>query len=562
MKKISYILLSVLLAAGCNYLDFDETDSAYTREDMYQTYEYVNGMLTNVYGYMPQDLSSMGSGAMRECGIDDAECANPDATIQKMNNGTWSATSTVDDQWSLYKGIRCANDFLEYFPSVDLSKYKYETSYKSRMEHVKLMPYECRLLRAFYFFELARRYGDIPMPLKMLSIEEANTIEKTPFDEVIDFIVDECDTCAKYLPANYKSILSNEYGRVTKGFAMAVKSKALLYAASPLHNPEGSEQYREKWARAARAALDLMESGLYSLVKGEKANTVGSPEVVLCKMNSQSASFERYNFPLRFTQGDRTSMGGTYPTQSLVDAFQTAGGYDIWLEADGFHTFDPNFDLSTPYEGRDPRFERAILADGMRLNGREIETFVGGLDYAANRKDLNSITGYYIRKYIQEQTDFTPEREVTYKHHWIIYRYAETLLTYAECVNEYFRSPTEHDTEFYYSALEILNEIRDNADMPHVTASDYSSFTDALRREWRVEFAFEDHRFWDVRRWNIGGKLPSAVYGVEIQKNGDKKEYSPKLIERRTWEKKMNLYPIPQSELFCNPNLNPQNVGW
>ena len=561
MKKISYLLLSLLLAGGCNFLDFDETSGVYSRDDMYETYDYVNRMLTNIYSYLPQDLASMGSGAMRECGVDDAECANPDASIQIVNNGNWSPTNTFDTRWDLYKGIRSANEFLESVVKVDLSKYSTETKYKQWIAHLEIMPYECRLLRAYYFFELARRYGDIPMPLKMLSIDEANSIEKTPFDDVIDFIVEECDTCARHLPDNYKSIGSYDYGRVTKGFALAVKSKSLLYAASALHNPTGDKQ---KWARAAQAALDLIEyapSANIRLSSAEKANTIENPEVILCRQNDASASIERYNFPLRFTQGDRTSMGGTYPTQNLVDAFQTLDGYDITLEADGWKTLDPNFDITKPYEGRDPRFERAILADGMIFKGQTIETFVGGADYAATRNDLNSITGYYMRKYLNAGTDFTPEHEVSDKHQWVIYRFAETLLTYAECVNEYFGDPVSHDATFYMSALEAINEVRANAGMPDVTAATYDAFTKALRREWRVEFAFEDHRYWDVRRWKIGSST-TQIDGVNIQVVGDKKEYSRKLIEHRTWADKMNLYPIPQSELFNNPNLNPQNQGW
>ena len=101
-----------------------------------------------------------------------------------------------------------------------------------------------------------------------------------------------------------------------------------------------------------------------------------------------------------------------------------------------------------------------------------------------------------------------------------------------------------------------------NAGMPDVSATTAAAFRDAVRREWRVEFAFEDHRFWDVRRWDIGQATQGQVDGVEIVKNGSVLTYSRKTVRTRTWAARQNLYPIPQSELFCNTNLNPQNTGW
>ena len=558
MKKIFYIISMVILAAGCNYLDFDETSGDYTREDMYSTYSNIQSMMTNIYGYMPnKEIVDVGE-AMRDCGSDDAEFGDPQATVQYFNNGNWSPLSTVDTKWDLFKGIRAANEFLESMQTVDLSKYQYDVKYQLQLEHLKYYPFEARVLRAYYLFELARRYGDIPVPMTMLSIEEANSIEKTPFDEVISFIVSECTECAENLPTTFIGMLDDEFGRVTRGFALAVKTKALLYAASPLHNPSGD---KAKWQAAAKAAKELMDLGVYSLDPGVKVNNTASPEVVMVVMRSESQSFEKYNFPVRFTEGARTAMSGTYPTQNLVDAFQTAAGYDITLGADGWVTDDPSFDITKPYEGRDPRFASTILANGMFFKGSTIETFVGGADYSATRSDLGTPTGYYLRKYIQESTSFTPENMVQNKHHWIVYRYAEALLTYAEAANEYFGDPSATDGTLTMSAAEALNAVRSNAGMPEVNAASYADFQEAVRREWRVEFAFEDHRFWDVRRWKIGAATQGSIDGVKITKSGSAFEYSRFNVESRTWAEKMYLYPIPQKEVFSNGNLT-QNAGW
>ncbi|MCR5408053.1 MAG: RagB/SusD family nutrient uptake outer membrane protein [Bacteroidales bacterium] len=567
MKKLFYILSAFILAASCNVLDFDESSSQYSRDDMYKTYSNIQKMLTNIYGYMPnKDIADVSS-ALRDCGSDDAEYADPDASVQRFTNGNWTPIQTVDDKWSLYYGIRSANEFLTHWQpdengvlqaTFDLSMYQYESKYSKWWEHLNLYPYQAKVLRAYFFFELARRYGDIAMPLTMLTAEEANAIKKTPFDEVIDFIVKECDEAAAFLPNTYVGMLDDEIGRVTKGFALAVKTKALLYAASPLHNPSGD---KAKWQKAAAAAKEIIDLNYYVLDPAEKANNYLSREVIMAIARSESQSFERYNFPVRFTEGERTSMAGTYPSQQLVDAFQTLGGYDITLGANGWQTTDPAFDVTKPYEGRDPRFARAILANGMAFKGSTIETFVGGKDYSATRNELGTVTGYYLRRYIQESTSFTPENTLSNKHQWIVYRYAEALLSYAEALNEYLDSPSATDGTFTLSALDALNQVRANAGMPDVTASTKAAFRDAIRREWRVEFAFEDHRFWDIRRWNIAQNVMGQLDGVEIVKNGATLTYSRKAVENRTWSEKMNLYPIPQAETFNNANLT-QNTGW
>ena len=575
MKKIIILISSVLLLAACDFLKVEESSSVYEREDMYKTYSNIQKMLTNIYGYLPgKDIYDVGS-ALRDCGCDDAEYADPSATVQRYNNGNWTAISTLDTKWTLYNAIRSTWEFLESIETADISLYQYEAKYPQYLEHMKYYPYEARLLKAYYFFELARRYGDIPMPMKMLTIEEANSIEKTPFDGVIDYIVSECDTCIAKLPATYTDMLDGEYGRVTKGFAMAVKTKALLYAASPLFNESGDSQ---KWLNAAKAALDLINSGLYTLdpnlfildsermdedkEKGKENKWYTSKEVIMHLVRSTSQSLEKYNFPLRFTEGERSSMSGSYPTQNLVDAFQTAAGYDIVLTDNGWKTDDPSFDITKPYEGRDRRFARSILANGMTFKGSEIETFVGGEDYSATRTDLGTMTGYYLRKHLQELTSFTPEASTEYRHSWIIYRYSEALLSYAEAANEYFHDPDKTDGTLTLSARQALNQIRSKAGMPDVTVKGYDAFKEAVQREWRVEFAFEDHRFWDIRRWKIGSDTQTRVDGVQITKTGGKLEYSRTTVENRVWNDKMYLYPIPQSELFCNSNLLPQNPGW
>ena len=117
-------------------------------------------MLTHVYSFMPQDFGAVG-GAMRDCGCDDAEYGNTAAAVQFYGTNTWSPIKTVDDSWELYKGIRAANAFIVDIQSVDFSRYENHPKYKEWMEQLQYFPYEARILRAWYLFELARRYGDV-----------------------------------------------------------------------------------------------------------------------------------------------------------------------------------------------------------------------------------------------------------------------------------------------------------------------------------------------------------------------------------------------------------------
>lgn len=560
MKRhgIISIVLTCPLALACSFLDFDETDGLQGKEDVYRYFDKTKQVLTNVYSYVPQDFGAL-DGAMRDCATDDAIWGNPMAPVQRFNNGSWSAVNTYDTGFGFYNGIRAANEFLESVAAVDFSRFQTDANYDNWMRQLKYFSHEARALRAYYIFELAKRYGDIAMPLKTLSTEEAGSIGKTKFSDVIDFIADECDECASILPESYSNEPYREVGRVTKGFAMALKTRALLYAASPLHNTSGDAGL---WKKAAEAALELIDSGMYSLDNGDKCNNTASRENIFIRMNGNSSSFEASCFPLRFMYGTRNSVQNCiYPTENLASAFRTVNGYKVTLTANGYVSDDPKFDPKKPYAGRDPRMGRTILYDGAMFKGSEIETFDGGKD-AGEVLQGYTPTGYYLRKYAVEDTGFAPEARATYRHHWVVFRYAETLLSYAEAMTEAFGSPDYTDGEFTRSAAWALNRVRRNAGMPDCTEKVAGKFIEDVHDEWRVEFAFEDHRFWDVRRWMSGPDTQIDIYGVSIRKSGSAGSWSLKDCETRKWNNRMNLYPIPQAELAKNQNLNPQNRGW
>ncbi len=556
--------------SSCGYLDFSETSNQYTQEDMYEYYLKSVQMLTNVYGYIPQDFGVIG-GSMRDCATDDAEYADPNGTVQNYTNGYWSAVNTIDPQWTLYYGVRAANEYISSIASADFDRFENNPNYVFWMDKLQYHPYEARVLRAHFFFELARRYGDIAMPLTMLTVDEAATITETKFDDVIAFIVSECTACAEMLPTSYASVAGAEIGRATKGFAMALKAKALLYAASPLHNTSGD---LTKWVSAAEAAKEIIDLGIYSLDADGAiysdpgdGSKVTSSDVIMARMNDYNWTFEQRNFPIRMTNNTRTTMDGNFPTQNLVDAFQTTSGYDVSLSELGWSTLDPNFDSNYPFANRDPRLERTVLVNNKAFNAYTIETFEGGLD-DKTRAMGGTVTGYFLRKYVQETTSFAMNANVTCRHFWCISRYAEILLSYAEAMNEAY-GPTYTSSTLSMSAIDAVNLVRANVGMPEVSATPafaslYGSkdgMREVIQKEWRVEFAFEDKRFWDIRRWKIGSETKD-IYGAYITKNSDNTfSYKRTHVETRIWNDRMNLYPVPQTELFNNLNLT-QNTGW
>lgn len=561
-NKILILLCSVIIC-GCDYLDFDETNGLQTKEDVYKYFDRTTNMLNYLYTFIPQDLGTI-SNAMRDCATDDAEFADTYAAVQDFNSGAWSALNSLDDMWNkFYTGIRAANGFIADIQNVDFSRFEYDKNYTDWMKKLPYYIYEARLLRACYFFELARRYGDVPMPLTVLTAEEANGIAKTKFNDVIEFVAAECDAVAPHLPVSFAGLPGQEVGRVTKGFAMALKTKVLLYAASELHNPSKD---LDKWKAAAQAARVLIDSaetrGWYRLEGNvTSVNNWESKETILFRQNTDNNLFELVNFPVRLTDGNRTTTG-TCPSQNLVDAFETINGYAVTLKENGWECGDPEFDPARPYENRDPRFARTVLADGMTFKGIEIESYKGGPDGGAVAEG-GTPTGYFLRKYIQETTDFNPTTPVVNNHTWVVYRYAEVLLSYAEAMIEAFGNPDYTDATYKWSARWALNKIRENAGMPQITVAGKTEFLEKVRNEWRVEFAFEDHRFWDIRRWKIGSETQTVLYGVSIEKLEDNtKQYQREVYEQRFWNDRMYFYPISQAELYKNGNLAPQNPGW
>lgn len=536
-------MISVLLFS-CKHLDYDES-VGYKKEDMFAYFARTKGILTNVYSYLPSDFGSI-DGSMRDGGTDDAEYVWNTSMVHRYNNGSWSSISTVDDVWArYYSGIRAAHIYLENHKT-DFEDIKWNTDYPQIMQQYKYYPFEARFLRAFFYFELIKRYRNVPLLTRSYAPEEVNKLAPASFDEVANFIVSECDAIEEQLPATFTAIPEKETGRITKGAVMALRSRLLLYAASPLHNPSNNS---EKWVAAARAAKKLIDhattSNLYQLVNEQSVNNLNSKELILESRQGNSNAFEVLNFPIGYEGG----KSGINPSQNLVDAFEMKeGGKFDWNNPDHVNNI---YNVNR----RDPRLFKTVIVNGSTWKNRVVETFIGGRNGLP--QNAATVTSYYLKKYLVESISLDPNNTTTGQHTWVLFRYAEVLLNYSEALYEAYGDVNYTDATFSLSPLAAINRVRLRAAMPVLVPA---NFREQLRNERRVELAFEDHRFWDVRRWKIAGQL-TDVYGLKIVKNGSVYSYTPELVAKRVWDDKMYFYPIADTELFKNGMLK-QNSGW
>jgi hypothetical protein len=573
IRNIILSIFLVTLISGCDdFLDYTEHTFYDNPEDIFGNFQRTRQFLADIYGKLPTDYSSVG-GSMRSAASDEAEYVKQSSSIQQFNNGQWSSSNSLDARWSTYyTGIRSVNLFLEQIEGRTFDEYKYTITsnfnYEQEMMRFQKFPYEARFLRAFFYFELAKRYGDIPMVDGVVNdVGVINSIEKSDFDDVIAFIVSECDAIRDELPVTWIGANSfEETGRVTRGAVQALKVRALLYAASPLHNTTGDVS---KWEAAAAAANEFLTNPGFSYGfdgtyynSNNMANGVfnnrASAELIFERRQGNSSSFERSNAPTGF---EGANGNATCPSQNLVDAYQTIDGFDVILEngvwsAPGSSVFDP----ANPYDNRDPRLLQSIIVNGKSWKGTAVETYTGGANGLPNAEATP--TGYYLKKYVREDIVIEGNNTNTKEHVWVIFRLAEIYLSLAEAMNEAY-GPTTAPAGFAMDATTALNMIRTRTavGLPAVSGLSQAELRTAIIRERQVELAFEDHRFWDVRRWKVCDENNVDVYGIQITQDNGSLNYEKVLVDDRVWDDKMYLYPIPYNENKINPKLG-QNTGW
>ena len=559
-KRILFGLACMSLMVSCADLDYHEY-TTYDKNYVFTDFDRTAGVVTDIYSYLDSDIPTDGS-LCSAC--DESEYAWSWSSVFGYTDGRWSPSNPYS-RWD-FAGIRRANFFLTEYVNADFSELKYDKDYEAEMKRFNRYPYEVRFLRAYFYFNLARAYGDVPLITKVLTEDEANQVTRTPVADVFDFIVKECDAIleADQLPVRYSDLVgdaangsSTDGGRVTKQAVMALKARTLLYWASPLFNKENNS---DLWRQAAQANKDVIDFctangislGKYSEIWG--TNNWQAGEMIFVRRVGDMNWPETTNFPVGMENGN----SGNCPTQTLIDAYE--------MQATGLAWDEPGsgYDQTDPYAGRDPRLAMTIAVNGDKwpdTNPNPLETYQGG----RNGLPLAGATptGYYLKKYLDKTIDIsTSTGSGSTRHNWVTYRLGEFYLNYAEAVFNYLGSADATDATFTMSAVDAVNVVRSRSDvnMPGFpTGLSNDEFTEKYRRERMVELAFEGHRFWDVRRWKDGASQRSIIE-MQITKNGDRYTYN-RVTKSRYWDDKMYLFPIPDSEIRKNPNLT-QNPGW
>lgn len=549
-KNISLILLAAcLVALGACKKDFlDTTPTSIITDaavwgDSSLAEAYITGRYIGVGGN--NDGGKPGFGR----GFEDAWMSSvTDESVVVWDNNTWfvqqgaltpDRTGWMSDTWvRSYRSVREINYALANIDKVPMSDYG-----KERLKG------ELHFIRAYRYQDLIRNFGDVPLVGdRVYNLDDTNfdsLFIRKPVQECIRYALSELNTAATMMQDK-----SYPIGRGSYAAALALKARLLLYAASPLYNNNVND--KTKWAAAASAARAVMALNKFSLYNNYKTlfTISGTTEDIFERVYSPTN--EHTNLELVNGPNGYGGWGGNTPMQNLVDDYEMADG----------SRFDWNNPVqkANPYQNRDPRFYASILYNGAPYRNRNVETFrPGGKDSKDGNGNWNtSPTGYYVRKYINEGNPVENPNQTAYQP-WKYLRYAEVLLNYAEAQNE----AVGPDATVY----KAVNDIRARAGMPELPRGlSTDSMRIRIRNERRIELAFEEHRYFDVRRWKIAEVTENIpAYGVLPSKQSDGTIIYNRIIalDNRKFDKTKNYWvPIPQSEINSSGRKLRQNDGY
>jgi len=590
MKNIlitcSFILCIMICTSSCKK-DFLDTkpSTEFSGDDIWNDPNLIEAFVNGIYLNVDNPANG-GDGLLKGEFVD--EMHDQWFSFFEFNNSLITPDNLASwphENWDkLYKNIRSCNI---YFSKINGAKID-DAQLKDRMTG------EVHFLRAYLYHQLVSLYGGVPIIKKAYGLNDVFAVKRDSYSDCINFISKECDSAALLLPLVQSG--SNQ-GRVTKGAALALKARTLLYAASDLHNKPVFSGYAQqelirytdgnqasRWRAAKDAAKAVIDLGIYRLYKAEPAPgdsiaqnfanifiSNGTEEdiwVRYFKTTSLNGSPDLNSLSLVSGPNGYHLYGQDTPSGEMADHFEMSDGTP-------FSWSDPS-KANQPYKNRDPRFYASILYEGVKFKPRpsditnldpvgviQVGTWqrwnassnsmeeVYGLDSRKGPvENFNGgYTGYYLRKFIdpaingQFSTNGTP---------WRYMRYAEVLLNYAEACIE-----LNEESE----ARSALNQIRKRAGMPNITDSGNAS-RNRCRNERRVELAFEEHRFYDVRRWLIAPEAYQQFSGVSVvyKLNADHTTatiptITPIVVQKSAWLDKAYLFPVSRDEMNKNALL-------
>ena len=542
MKNIyrsAFIALTLLFATGCEKLELDlAPENQFTDLTYWSSEDKAQSVLNTAYSQMFNSSYFF----YNEAASDNAYNGRGDAAgAASLASGTYDASlGRIKEEWNnRYAGIKTTNIFLENIDRVpDLSE-----------ERRNQMIAEARFLRAFQHFQLMTWFGDIPLLENDITIEEAQTITRTPKEEVLSFILSELDYAAEVLPTNTEYSAA-ERGKITSGAAIALKARVLLYEG----NWQGVVTETEKLINGG-------EFGTYGLFPSYEGlflpqNEYNQEDILSLQYVPELRTWGEYFDLAPLSAGSR--LNAMAPTQELVDSYLMLNGKSI--DENG-----SDFDENDPYANRDPRLTATVVYDGYEWENPDGSTHTiyiepgsdpdQPLDEYAPGSSTTS-TGYYLRKY------FDPQHQsgMASGLNLMLIRYADVLLMYAEAKMEL----GQFDESIWNQTIRPIREragFTDPAALNFPSDLNQQELRELIRNERRIELAMEGLRIFDIRRWEIAEDVLNGwAHGARFSPTSEDDGFLR--VNLRTFDPgKHYLWPIPRDERLINSNLT-QNPGW
>ena len=627
MKKATlYITSALLLAgttlAGCSDFLDKQPSNELTEEKTFGSWEMLEYFHKDTYNFLRHGANAVNSSWL-DAATDLSETAMATGgTRTSFNIGNYYAGGGAPEltaTWeSRYRGIRKCNRVINQIDAVPQNPTQTVEEYEANKA---IMVAEARFFRAYFYWEMFLRFGPVPIVTEVLDPEKDMI---TPYKDrptvkqyVVDFILPELEAAGKDMVDFETGATAAQSGRVSQPMAYALISRIKLYMASPRYSAESGIT----WADAAAAAksfidnygsnyalLDESAEQVIDAVVDPETGEVIEPEKTITVRDHVAnygnavllTQYTGNNREVIFFRNDVTigwggivtdvpvgegGTGGNCPSQNLVDMYDMVDGSSPFAQYDatGAPVYDANgvpavngasgYSDAAMWQNRDPRLTATVLYQGQEWGTTRADSHINVIRGMADNPIGNANatpTGYYMRKYIPASILSSNHGGTAYRL-WTIIRYAEILLNYAEALNEQ-NGPTAE-------VAGLLDQIRHRAGITGNVAdrADLMGSKDAMRnfihKERTVEFALEEHRPWDVRRWNVAVEaLSRPIYGVEVTRVGQSDgsadyDYTPgnysisrKVAQQRVFENHMYLYPIPEEEIWKTGLEN--NPGW
>lgn len=593
MKNIFKILAFLPLFSSCADLFDPALENNREIDAMYNEPAFAQGVLANAYLLLPY-TSVYNSPVTNEVATDNAVTNDNTSTWMAMATGSWTSSNDPASQWqNRYHAIQYINLFLERSDDVVWSTD--ETVCQLFKDRFKGEAYGLRALNMYHLLRAHAGWADdgvlYGVPIKRNS-EDNDTnfnVPRDKFEDCINFIFEDCENALKLLPTDYKAhseadvpqaykdmgVDASVYdrvngahmgGRLSGRIVEAIRAQAALLAASPAF-AEGSGVTMETAANYAAVVLDrkngvsgIDADGYKWYANGTEIGSLAAgsnPDEILWRSDIvENLTKESENYPPSLY-----GKGRVNPTQNLVDAFPMANGYPINADGSGY-------DENDPYSNRDPRLKEYIICNGDTYKDTEIITATYGSNNDALNKEsgYSTRTGYYMKKMLRSDCNPNPSYNTKQKVYSAYIRYTELYLDYAEAANEAW-GPKEKGNNAY-SAYDIIKAIRERAGITDTgyldeCAADKNKMRELIRNERRIELCFENHRFYDLRRWKVDlSLLTEQAKGIAIsQGTGGVLQYNYIDVENRSYKDYMYYGPIPYNETLKYDQLK-QNKGW